>query len=102
MNHGVAMRILIVLGACLLAGMRISPVASAASVATGDSRNVSQPTVPTTCASVVSTLSTPSGRTFAAGQENTPPDTGRIQSALNQCAGSGKAVELKAGGTNTA
>lgn len=102
MNHGFAMRILTVLSACLLAGVGTSPAASAASIATGDSRNVSQPSVPATCASVVSTLSTPSGRTFAASQESTPPDTGRIQSALNQCAGSGKAVELKASGTSTA
>ena len=76
--------------------------AQAAQLATGDSRHVSQPTVPSTCTLVTSTLATPSSRTFSSTQEATPPDTGRIQSALNSCAGSGKAVVLKASGSDTA
>lgn len=71
-------------------------------LATGDSRHVSQPTVPAACTTLTSTLATPGGRTFSSGQEKSPPDTARIQSALNSCAGSGKAVELVATGGDAA
>lgn len=74
----------------------------AAQLATGDSRQVSQPTVPGVCTTLTSTLATPSSRKFASGQESSPPDTARIQSALNSCSGSGKAVELAASGSNNA
>ncbi len=76
--------------------------APAATLATGDSRHVTQPTVPATCRSLTSTLATPGGRTFTGTQETTPPDTSRIQSALNSCAGSGKAVVLSASGSDNA
>lgn len=76
--------------------------AQGATLATGDSRQVSQPTVPAVCATVTSTLSTPASRTFSSTQETTPPDTGRIQSALNSCLGTGKAVRLAAAGSDTA
>lgn len=81
-----------------------SPAASrpAVQLATGDSRHVSQPTVPATCSSLASNLDTPSGRAFASGSEADPPDTGRIQDALNRCAGSGKAVALAASGGHNA
>lgn len=74
----------------------------AAQLATGDSRHVSQPTVPAVCTALTSTLTTPSGRRFSSAQETTPPDTSRIQSALNSCSGSGKAVELVASGSDNA
>jgi polygalacturonase len=76
--------------------------AAALTIATGDPRNVGQPAIPATCRALTSTLADPSSRTFASAQETTPPDTARIQSALNSCAGSGHAVELKASGSNNA
>ncbi len=60
-----------------------------------------QPSVPATCQSLSATLAT-SNEQFSSSAESAPPDTSRIQSALNSCAGSGKAVELKASGSNTA
>ncbi|TDT95560.1 polygalacturonase [Streptomyces sp. 846.5] len=74
----------------------------AAQLATGDSRQVSQPVIPGTCATLTSTLATPSGRAFSSGQETTPPDTARIQSALDSCVGSGKAVVLAVSGSHNA
>ncbi len=102
------MRVRTFSGACVLAaaallGIPLTANASAsAPVATGDSRTVSQPTVPGICASVTSNLAVPSNRKFSSGQESAPPDTSRISTALGQCVGSGKAVELKANGGNTA
>ncbi|GAA1957641.1 glycoside hydrolase family 28 protein [Catenulispora subtropica] len=61
-----------------------------------------EPVVPGTCTPVVSTLPKPSNELFTSAQESAPPDTARIQAALNSCAGTGKAVELKAAGGNAA
>lgn len=92
-----------VLAAVALVGpVQASPLATAASVATGDSRHVTQPTVPSTCMTLTATLAAPSSRVFSSGQEATPPDTSRIQSALNSCAGTGKAVQLAASGSDAA
>jgi len=77
------------------------PAHGAAAPAVGDPRAVSQPVLPGTCTTLSSTLANPSSRTFSSSQETSPPDTSRIQSALNSCAGSGKAVVLAAGGSNT-
>jgi polygalacturonase len=96
------MRILACLGACVLAGLLTFPLPGAVSAATGDNRAVSQPSIPATCATVVSTLSSPVSRLFANSQEGAPPDTTRIQTALARCAGTGKTVELKASGSNMA
>jgi polygalacturonase len=57
--------------------------------------------VPATCTSLGAQLST-SNELFSSSAESSPPDTSRIQSALNSCAGTGKAVELTAGAGNTA
>jgi polygalacturonase len=70
--------------------------------ATGDTRKVTRPTVPATCAVVAAALPTPAGRAFTADQEAAPPDTARIQQALTGCAGTGRAVELAASGANNA
>lgn len=84
-------------GTVALAGpAQAGPASAAAQLATGDSRHVTQPTVPGTCATVPSTLAAPSSRAFPSGQEAAPPDTSRIQSQLDGCAGSGKAVVLAA------
>lgn len=97
------MRMFAVFVGCALAILVVGAgPANAAQLATGDSRQVSQPTVPAVCMAVTSTLAPPSNRRFASGQEASPPDTARVQSALNRCAGSGKAVELAASGGDTA
>ena len=75
--------------------------AAAASLATGDTRSVSQPSIPATCATVTASLAT-SNRQFSSSAESSPPDTSRIQSALNGCVGTGKAVVLAASGSNKA
>jgi polygalacturonase len=90
--------------AILAAGVLTAVTASsaaAATLATGDPRSVSQPVIPATCATVSASLAT-SNRLFSSSQESSPPDTSRIQSALNSCAGSGKAVVLAASGSNNA
>jgi polygalacturonase len=99
-------RLVCLAAAALVAAVAILAIqirpAAAFSTATGDPRNVSQPSIPATCTALTSTLADPSSRTFSTAQETTPPDTSRIQSALNSCAGSGHAVELKASGSNNA
>jgi polygalacturonase len=66
--------------------------------ATGDPRKVTQPTVPSkVCAAVASTLPGKDG-SFSVAAETTPPDTARIQAAIDRCQrSSGQvAVELTA------
>ncbi|MBS2965682.1 cellulose binding domain-containing protein [Actinocrinis puniceicyclus] len=60
-----------------------------------------QPSVPGTCQALSANLAT-GNELFSSSAESSPPDTSRLQSALNSCAGSGKAVELKANGGNAA
>ncbi len=86
------------LGAALYAAPAPA-VAAAASV--GDTRTVTQPTLTSTCTTLTATLST-SNEKFASSQEANPPDTSRIQSALNSCAGTGKAVVLAGSGSDDA
>jgi len=86
--------------AAMVAGPGPANAATIPPLATGDSRHVSQPTVPAVCTTVTSALAAPSGRRFSSSAESSPPDTARIQSALNGCAGSGKAVELVASGSD--
>jgi len=88
----------------LVAGSAASPAAFATStqsrplpMATGDPRHPRQPRVPAACIVVRAALSTTTGQ-FSSADETTPPDTGRIQAALNRCAFSGRAVVLAAGG----
>jgi polygalacturonase len=71
--------------------------ASAQTYATGDSRNVTQPSYPAVCMTLSAQFST--------SQRSSPPssdDTSRLQSALTSCAGSGKSVVLAASGSNNA
>ena len=75
--------------------------AAAATIATGDSRSVSQPTVPSACTTLSATLET-SDEQFSSSDESSPPDTSRIQSALNSCSGTGKAVVLAPSGSDNA
>lgn len=62
-------------------------------VATGDRRHVRPPRLPRACIVLRAVLSTTTG-TFSSADETTPPDTARIQAALDRCAGTGRAVEL--------
>lgn len=77
-----------------------SPSASAGPTSS-PTQPAGQPSVPGTCTSLGAQLST-SSELFSAGAESSPPDTSRIQSALNSCAGTGKAVELTASGSASA
>jgi polygalacturonase len=97
-----ASRLSLVAAAALAAAV-LSPVSAhaAVSVATGDSRSVSQPVLPGVCKPLTATLAT-SNEQFSSSAEAAPPDTSRIQSALNACKGTGKAVELSASGGNNA
>ena len=66
------------------------------SSATGDTRHVTQPTLPATCQTLTATLPAPADELFLDAGESAPPDTARIQAALNACAGTGQAVVLAA------
>jgi polygalacturonase len=70
-------------------------------LATGDSRTVSQPAVPAACTTLSAQLAT-SNEQFSSTAESSPPDTARIQAALNSCSGSGRAVVLAPAGGNNA
>jgi polygalacturonase len=61
--------------------------------ATGDPRHPRQPRLPRACLILRASLSTTTG-TFSSADETDPPDTGRIQQALDRCAGTGRAVVL--------
>jgi polygalacturonase len=65
-------------------------------MATGDPRHPGRPQVPRACAVLPATLSTTTGE-FSTTDETSPPDTSRIQAALDRCAGTGLAVVLAAG-----
>ncbi len=62
---------------------------------------VTPPSVPAVCQQVQAQLSTSNGL-FPGPVEAAPPDTTRIQAALDACAGSGKAVDLVATGASNA
>jgi polygalacturonase len=65
-------------------------------VATGDPRYTPEPRLPGLCTVLGAALSTTTGE-FSTADETTPPDTGRIQAALDRCAGTGRAVMLAPG-----
>ncbi len=87
--------------AALVLGTLTATGAQAASVATGDSRSVSQPSVPGVCQPLTANLAT-GNEQFPSSAEASPPDTSRIQNALNACKGTNKAVELNSSGSNNA
>jgi polygalacturonase len=77
-----------------LAFTPLSAVAGAQTVATGDSRSVSQPGFPAVCETLEAQ--------FTTAQRSSPPaadDTARVQAALTACAGTGQSVVLAASGT---
>ncbi|MBS2963596.1 hypothetical protein KGA66_11095 [Actinocrinis puniceicyclus] len=87
--------------AALVLGVLTAGTAQGASVATGDSRSVGQPSPPSVCTTLTAKLAT-GNEQFSSGTEANPPDTSRIQSALNSCKGTNKAVELTGSGSNNA
>lgn len=68
--------------------------AASDSARVGDTRDVEEPALPATCATVTSQLPAPVGRVFTDAQEAAAPDTARIQAALNACVGTNEAVVL--------
>jgi len=85
---------------CLLAVSTVvlaSLPSPAQTLATGDTRTVTEPTFPPVCSTVLSQLAIVSGGPAS----ETTFDTSRIQAALTACP-SGKAVELSASGSNYA
>jgi polygalacturonase len=86
------------LNICLTAFLFAS-TAVAQTYATGDTRTVTQPSTPSACQTLSAQF------TSSAVDVNTPTttdDTSRIQSALNSCENSNKAVVLAASGSNNA
>ena len=98
----------VLVGAAVVVGYAVSnaAVANAASlppVATGDTRNVTEPSLPTTTCATLGAGLTMANRKSGSTQEQIPPDTGRIQSALNGCSQSAStpvAVKLVASGVH--
>ena len=78
-----------------------SPSQGQTKLATGDSRSVSQPSLPAVCQSLTANLAT-SNEQFSSTDEANPPDTSRIQSALTACKGTNKSVELTGSGGDNA
>lgn len=79
------------------AALLLAASAGAQTIATGDSRSVSQPSYPGVCQTLTAQ--------FTTSQRSSPPttdDTSRIQSALTTCAGTGKSVVLASSGSNNA
>ena len=73
--------------------------AQAQTLATGDSRTVTQPTAPAVCQTVTAQ--------FTSASRATPPstsadDTARVQAALTACANTGQSVVLDVSGSNNA
>jgi polygalacturonase len=79
----------------LAAGHPAAMAAPQPRMATGDPRRPRRPRLPRPCLTLPAALTTSTG-TFSAAQEASPPDTTRIQAALDQCAGTGRAVVLAA------
>ncbi|HJP72811.1 MAG TPA: glycosyl hydrolase family 28 protein [Pseudonocardiaceae bacterium] len=85
----------------IAAVVALAPATSAMTTAARSGPHATEPTVPATCRPLNAQLAT-NNELFGAGQESAPPDTSRIQQALDACAGTNQAVELKASGSSTA
>lgn len=77
-------------------GGTVASLAQEQSSRTGDTRHITQPRLPATCQTLTAALPAPSDELFPDADESAPPDTARIQAALNACAGTGQAVVLAA------
>jgi len=86
----------------VLASQTASPAgASAGPMLASGAAAVSQPSIPATCTTLDAQLET-SDELFSSGDESSPPDTTRIQDALNSCSGTGEAVVLAPSGSDNA
>ncbi len=86
-------------GLVLTASLLAAGATGAQTLATGDSRTVSQPTYPTVCKMI--------NARYSSAQRASPPssssdDTSVIQQALTDCKDTGKSVVLAASGSNDA
>jgi polygalacturonase len=66
-----------------------------------DTRNVTEPVIPSSCTVVTASLSAVDGNKTLAAPDETKLDTSRIQAAIDHCP-KGQAVELKADGVHNA
>jgi polygalacturonase len=73
--------------------------ATAQTIATGDSRSVSQPSNPSTCETLTAQFTSSA---VDVASPTSSDDTTRIQTALNSCSGTGKAVVLASSGSKNA
>ena len=79
--------------------LAIQSATRAASVATGDSRTVTEPVIPAACASLTASLTSVNDDIPTSVDTTvTNPDGARIQTALNTCAGTNQAVRLSIDG----
>lgn len=75
-----------------------------APIATGDTRTVSEPSIPATCQTLTAALTTNTSTQdldTSVDANNSNIDGARIQAALTACAGTGKAVELATDSTGS-
>ncbi len=97
MTQNVLFRICAALG--FVTALSLATALQAQTVATGDSRSVSQPSTPAACQTLSAQF------TSSEVDVASPPssdDTTRIQDALNSCEGTGRAVVLAASGSDNA
>ncbi|MET7142009.1 glycosyl hydrolase family 28 protein [Xanthomonas sp. PPL139] len=87
--------------AALLLGGLLATAAFGSSAATGDSRRVVEPQLPSLCTTLDASLQAQQRR-FADAQERNPPDTARIQAALDRCADGAHGMVLLRAGRGTA
>ncbi len=97
MTQNVLFRVITALG--FVTALSITTALPAQTVATGDSRSVSQPSTPTACETLSAQFTSSE---VDVEDPTTSDDTTRIQDALNSCEGSGKAVVLAASGSDNA
>jgi polygalacturonase len=83
----------------ILAILALAVSTPAQTLATGDSRTVSQPTTPTACQTLSAQFKSSA---VDVASPTTSDDTSRVQAALTACENTGKAVVLAASGSNNA
>jgi polygalacturonase len=97
MTQNVLFRVFTALG--FVTALSITTAIQAQTIATGDSRSVSQPSTPTECETLSAQFTSSE---VDVEDPTTSDDTTRIQDALNSCEGSGKAVVLASSGSDNA
>src|ERR1700728_4366153 len=85
----------------VLASQDVPAAQAAGPTLTTRAAAVSQPSIPAACETLDAQLET-SDELFSSSDESSPPDTTRIQDALNSCSGKGEAVVLAPSGSDNA